>query len=91
MEAGRAEVEILGQRYTIRGEASPDYIRRVAAYLDGKIQEVRRGAGVKEPIRLSVLAGLHIADELFRAREDQAQMAGRVEALIALLERTVRG
>ncbi|MBI2879833.1 MAG: cell division protein ZapA [Candidatus Rokubacteria bacterium] len=91
MDAGRAEIEILGQRYTVRGEASPDYIRQMAAYLEGKIQELRRGAGVKEPMRLSVLAGLHIVDELFRAREDQDQVAGRVDALIALLERTVSG
>lgn len=91
MEGGRAEFEILGQRYTVRGEAPPEYIRRLAAYLDGKIQEMRKGAGVQEPVRLSVLAGLHIVDELFRARETGARVEGRVEALIARLERTVAG
>ena len=85
MTEGRAEVEILGQRITVRGRGTPEYIRDLAQYLDGKIRAVRDQAQVHEPTRLSVLAGLHVVDELFRSREREASLAARIEALLARL------
>ena len=85
MTEGRAEVEILGQRITVRGRGTPEYIRDLAQYLDGKIRAVREQAQVHEPTRLSVLAGLHVVDELFRSREREASLAARIEDLLARL------
>jgi cell division protein ZapA (FtsZ GTPase activity inhibitor) len=85
MTEGRAEVEILGQRITVRGRGTPEYIRDLAQYLDGKIRAVRDQAQVHEPTRLSVLAGLHVVDELFRSREQEASLAARIEDLLARL------
>jgi cell division protein ZapA (FtsZ GTPase activity inhibitor) len=90
MAEGRAEVEILGQRITVRGEGSPDYIRGLAEYLDGRIRSVREQAHVYDPMRLTLLAGLHVADELFRSREREARLAARVETLVEQLSRAVR-
>ncbi|MBI4011855.1 MAG: cell division protein ZapA [Candidatus Rokubacteria bacterium] len=89
MTEGRAEVEILGQRITVRGRGTPEYIRELAQYLDGKIRAVRDQAQVHEPTRLSVLAGLHVVDELFRSREREAGLATRVEDLVARLDRAL--
>ncbi len=91
MTEGRAEVEILGQRITVRGRGSAEYIRGLAEYLDGKIRAVREQAHVQDATRLSVLAGLHVVDELFRAREAEAGVAARVEQLLARLESALGG
>ena len=91
MIEGRAEVEILGQRITVRGQGSPEYIRGLAAYLDGRIRVVREQARVYDPVRLSVLAGLHVADELFRSREREASLVAQVETLVARLDEALRG
>ena len=40
-EAHRVEVEILGQKYTIRSEADPKYVRDLAAYVE---QRAKSGA-----------------------------------------------
>jgi cell division protein ZapA len=90
MTEGRAEIEILGQRITVRGQGSPEYIRSLAEYLDRMIHTVREQAQVHEPTRLSVLAGLHIVDELFRSREREAGLAARVATLVERLDRTVQ-
>ncbi|MEK6580846.1 MAG: cell division protein ZapA, partial [Nitrospirota bacterium] len=34
------DVYILGQKYTIKGEGSEEYIKKVAAFVDAKIKEV---------------------------------------------------
>jgi len=91
MSEGRAEIEILGQRITVRGQGSPEYIRDLAEYLDRMIRTVREQAQVHDPTRLSVLAGLHIVDELFRAREREAGLTARVDGLVERLGRVLPG
>jgi cell division protein ZapA (FtsZ GTPase activity inhibitor) len=90
MTEGRAEIEILGQRITVRGQGSPEYIRGLADYLDRMIRTVREQAHVHDPTRLSVLAGLHVVDELFRAREREAGLTARMESLVEQLDKVVR-
>lgn len=91
MTEGRAEVEILGQRITVRGRGSPEYIRSLAEYLDALMQTVREEARVQDPTRLSVLAGLHVVDELFRMRDREAGLAARVDALVERLDGVLQG
>jgi cell division protein ZapA (FtsZ GTPase activity inhibitor) len=83
---GRAEVEILGQRITVRGRGSPEYIRGLAEHLDRMIRTMRDEARVQDPTRLSVLAGLHLVDELFQLRDREAGLAARVDALVERLD-----
>lgn len=86
----RVELTVLGQALTLRSPESPDYLRALAAYLEDRVRAVQRG-GVRDPARALILAALDIADELFRAREEQARAAGDVQArlgaLLSLLER----
>ena len=73
MTEGRADVEILGQRLSVRGRGTPEYIHELAEYLNGRIESVRDQARVFDPLRLSLLAGLHVVDELYRWRETERQ------------------
>ena len=87
-EPGRVELTILGQKLTVRTEASPEYLRSLVAYLEERVVEVRRG--VRDPLASLTLAALDITDELFRARDRRAREEGdvsrRLGALVELLE-----
>ena len=91
MTEGRADVEILGQRLSVRGRGTPEYIQELAEYLNGRIQSVRDQARVFDPLRRSLLAGLHVADELYRQREagrapgTDTEFLARVDRLAARL------
>ena len=80
MTEGRADVEILGQRLSVRGRGTPEYIHELADYLNGRIQAVREQARVFDPLRLSLLAGLHVVDELYRCRETTGVRKADVDA-----------
>jgi cell division protein ZapA len=86
-------VEILGQRYPIRAALDPEYIWRLAAYVDGKIRAASDSAPSSDPVRLAVLAALNIADELFRHLETSRAAGGtvveRAEELERLLDRVL--
>jgi cell division protein ZapA len=97
MTEGRADVEILGQRLSVRGRGTPEYIQELAEYLNGRIQTVREHARVFDPLRLSLLAGLHVVDELYRSREAQSaramdpQVLARVDRLTERLSAVLDG
>ena len=97
MTEGRADVEILGQRLSVRGRGTPEYIHELAEYLNGRIQSVRDQARVFDPLRLSLLAGLHVVDELYRCRETEGgrgpddQLLARVERLTERLGAVLEG
>ena len=92
MTAGQqhTEVEIFGERYTLRGTDSPDYLRRVAEYVDGKFQEVAKGSPALVPAKVAVLASLTIADELFKqneaVRRQEDELLTRIDGLVQLLQ-----
>jgi cell division protein ZapA (FtsZ GTPase activity inhibitor) len=97
MTEGRADVEILGQRLSVRGRGTPEYIHQLAEYLNGRIETVRDQARVFDPLRLSLLAGLHVVDELYRCRETErapgmdAQLLARVDRLTERLGAVLDG
>jgi|SRR5882672_9443515 len=92
-DAKSVSVEIFGQRYPIRAALDPEYIRRLATYVDGKIRAAGDSAPSGDPVRLAVLAALNIADELFRHLETSRAAGGsvveRAEELERLLDRVL--
>jgi cell division protein ZapA (FtsZ GTPase activity inhibitor) len=89
-EPRRIELNLLGQTLTIRSEASPDYLRSLAKYLEQRVTTLKQ-SGIKDGSTALALAALDITDELFRAREDKTRDEGdvgaRIGALITLLEK----
>jgi cell division protein ZapA (FtsZ GTPase activity inhibitor) len=89
-EPRRIELTLLGQTLTIRSEASADYLRRLAKYLEERVGQLKR-SGVADPLTALSLAALDITDELFRMREDRKSdeddVGARIGALVALLDK----
>ena len=55
-------VEIFDQAYNLRG-TDPEYIRRLAEFVDGKMRLIAEQTSTVDSLRLAVLAALNIADE----------------------------
>ena len=82
-------VEINGQRYPIRSTLEPEYVARLAAYVDEKLRAAGDATPGSDPLRLAVLTALNIADELFRCRDvtdarngELAERAGELERML---------
>ena len=58
-----------GQRYPIRSSLDPEYVARLATYVDEKMRAAADTTPSGDSLRLAVLAALNIADELFRCRD----------------------
>ena len=89
-DSGRVvPVEIHGQRYPIRSVLEPEYVARLATYVDDKIRAAADSTPTGDSLRLAVLAALNIADELFRCRDTTQQKDGQLAARAGELERMV--
>jgi cell division protein ZapA len=83
----RVDIEVLGQRLTLRSEAPPDHVRRLAQFVEDRIQELRGDGPAPDPLKLLTLAALDITDELFRLRDDRTRSDGDASARVGALRR----
>jgi len=63
-------VEIFDQAYNLRG-SDPEYILKLAEYVDSKMRAVAEATNTIDTVRLAVLAALNIADEYHLLRKKQ--------------------
>ena len=84
------KVEIFGQEYRIRGVGDPQYIHKIAGYVDKKMREIAHSSGILSQARIAILAALNIADELHQEREKvQGELGRQAERLSELLDNKI--
>jgi len=91
-EAGKStRVNIFGEELGIRSQASPEYTRRVAEYVDRAMRQVSGATQLTDVHRIAILAAMSITDEFFQARDagDQKESAWEEKAagILRLLRR----
>ena len=82
-------VEVGGQRYPIRSDLDPKYVAELAAYVDLKMRAAADAAPASDMLGLAVLVALNIADEYFRARDQQSSASGALNERALRLEQLV--
>lgn len=82
-------VEIAGQRYPIRSDLDERYIAELAAYVDLKMRAAVNAAPESDMLGLAILVALNIADDFFRARQQQSSVHGELNERALRLERIV--
>ena len=83
------EVEIMGQNITLRSEEEESYVRRVAGYVEGKMQEVVKTTQPIAKFNVAMLAAMNIADEYHRLKERYDTMLDRMDDLSKRLSITL--
>jgi len=82
-------VEIFDQAYNLRG-SDPDYILKLADYVDSKMRAVAEQTHTVDTVRLAVLAALNIADEFHllkrKSENGSSDYAQRAQHLSNILD-----
>jgi cell division protein ZapA len=87
--SGVVTVEIGGQRYPIRSGLDPAYVGELAAYVDQKMRAASEAAPTTDMLGLAILVALNLADEYFRARQNQSTSDGELNERALRLEQLV--
>jgi cell division protein ZapA (FtsZ GTPase activity inhibitor) len=94
MEKSSLEVDILGSSFTVQSSGDPQHLERVIDYLRNKVEEIRKKYAentTQDPVKISLLAGLNVADELLRGQRisDQGRDSIEVERITERLIDTI--
>lgn len=65
----KAQVEIFGAVYRVRGETDSEHLQELAQLVDSKMREVASQVTTVDTARIAILAALNLADELFQCRQ----------------------
>ena len=79
----KVQVTIEGKTFTISGEESELYIKKVADYINSKFSDIKKkeepkGVGMQ---MISILTTLNIADEYFKERDKNIALSEKVNKL----------
>ena len=81
------EVFVNGRRHEVQcGEGEEGRVKRLAGYVDRKINELGRGQNQPGDTRLLLLASLMVADELSDISEELARVRGLLEERTSMSE-----
>lgn len=75
----RAEVEIFGEYYTLKGDSIPAQMLKVAQFVNNKMKQLAGRNPKLSKSQVAVLAALNLADELIKLREEYENMVRMLE------------
>ncbi len=94
-QVNKVKVDIFGQTYTIRGDAPPEYILKLADYVNKKMEDVSNSNVSSNPTQIAILVALNIADEYHQLQELKtgaySALEEKTEALISMLDEGLIG
>tara|TARA_B100000700_G_C14549771_1_gene625978 strand:+ start:273 stop:569 length:297 start_codon:yes stop_codon:yes gene_type:complete len=84
------KVPIMGQEYKVNTQASPDYIKKIAIFVDEKMSEIQKtGIEQDSQLRIAVLAAMNIADDLFHIKDNNKDIIKKVDLNANLLMKKI--
>lgn len=73
MEKTKTTVRICGRDYTITGTDSEEHIKRVAVFVDRKMEELLFATRMPQPM-VAVLTAVNIANDLIKAQDENTRL-----------------
>ena len=78
MEKQKITVSVAGKPYTLVSSDPPEYVKRVAAYVDRKLRETAAVTNLPSA-QTAVLTCFNLADELMKAQDENRQLRRTME------------
>ena len=80
MEKQKITVSVAGRNYTLVSNDSPEFVRRVAAFVDRKLNETAAVTNLSSG-QAAVLACFNLAEELLKAQDENTILRRQNEQL----------
>ena len=68
------EIEIMGQRLTVRSADGEEHVRRVARYVDQQMRELADSQVITATLDLALVTALNIASEYWKLQHQQEEL-----------------
>ncbi len=75
----------MGQKYTVKGDASEAHLRELAKSIERKVEDTCKGSTNITAMKALILTAFDLADELYRLKAQQEDIAKEMERKTATL------
>ncbi len=65
---GTLKINMLGTSFTVQGNEDTEYLDRLLGYYKRITDDIQKGNKVKNPVQISILAGIMLCDELYKEK-----------------------
>lgn len=63
------KIEVLGTSFVIQSDQDPAYLRDIVDLLKAKITEIENTVSTNDPLKISILSSMLIADDYFKIKQ----------------------
>ena len=89
MDSGRLDINILGISFSIQADESEEYLKSVYDYYVERVNQVDKTVnGQLEAIKVAIIAGILLADELKKERSHIKQLAPDEQERLQVINET---
>ena len=76
------EIEVMGQRLTVRSEDDKQHVQSVARYLDEQIRRVAETQTTKTMVQAALVAALNIASDYWKLQHQQQEVHKAISRMV---------
>lgn len=84
MQKSRLNVSTLGTSFELEVGEKEDYVDSIYNYYLSILKKAEMTSDVDDPLKVAIIAGLFLTDEVFKARMDAANTTNNPEAFVAM-------
>jgi cell division protein ZapA len=81
------EINILEQRLLVKSEEGEEYVKEVEAYLNKKVEEIKKRTKAVSTVDLVLLTALNMAGDYLKTMERLGELENKSGKLAKLIER----
>lgn len=72
---GKIHVDILGTSFSAQAPEDDEYLVKLTSYYKAITDFIRNSAGISDPLKISILAGITLVDELYKEKQKSIKLS----------------
>ncbi|MGP1438985.1 MAG: cell division protein ZapA [Treponema sp.] len=90
MQKSRLSVSVLGTSFDLEADQQDEYVQSIYNYYLSVLEKAKATSDVDDPLKIAIIAGLFLSDEVFKARIETTCTTTDPKAFIDMETTTMR-
>ena len=90
MQKSRLSVNVLGTSFNLEADQKDEYVQEIYDYYLSVLEKAKETSDVDDPLKIAIIAGLFLSDEVFKARLESTGTIADPKAFIDMETTTMR-
>lgn len=79
MAKGTLQIDLLGTSFSIKADEDTAYLEKILGYYKRIVSQIEAGGALSDPLKISILAGIMLSDELYKAKGRSLKLQAALE------------